>query len=131
MVRLPHRSEIVTALVVIALLWAYIWEVCRERRALAPPSGVDTLAQFAKSMPKPRHLALVENNGTTAFVWIGETSGPFDQPSGPSCYLFDTSGKLLAWQPDTGEGGPLDSWAIAGHSAKEMTLSEAIEENRE
>lgn len=97
------------------LLWACVIKI--EMHALAPPSDAKTFERFSEAMPPATHLAEVTRGGELLIVWIGEYCGPVFLPSGPSCYVFDSTGILRDWTPDTGDGSRFDELAsLAGRS---------------
>lgn len=108
------------------LLSHYFLEVERERARLAPPAGVKDLAAFSTSVSPPRRLTVVQHDGGEYIVWYGELSGPLDKPSGPSCYLFDSDGTLIDWQPETGEGARIDRFLESSSKGREITVQEAL-----
>lgn len=125
--RRSHRSETIALTILLVLIVAYIIEVSRERMSLAPPKGVATLSAFADAMPPPRRLELVRSDGRDFIAWTGDFSGPCDLPSGPSCYVFDDNGKLVDWQAETGDGGPVEKFLLSSVKQMELTLDEALE----
>jgi hypothetical protein len=98
-----------------------------EQNRLAPPEGVDTLDDFAESMPAPTKLAIVEESSTTYVVWIGEYATTWLLPSGPSCYVFDDAGDLLDWDWITGDGQSTTRLCELAWAAEALTVDEAIE----
>lgn len=125
--RRSHRSETITLTILLVLIVAYVFEVSRERMNLTPPQGAATLSAFADAMPTPRRLELVRNNGRDFIAWTGDFSGPCDVPSGPSCYVFNDNGKLVDWQSETGDGGPVEEFLRFSVRQKELTVDEALE----
>jgi hypothetical protein len=128
--RRSHRSEtVVLALplaLTVAFTVAYVFEVRRERSRLAPPEGVATLSAFADVMPPPERLELVHHDGRGYIAWTGALSGPYDVPSGPSCYIFNDKGCLVDWQSETGDGGPVEDFLRSSVKQKQLTLNEAL-----
>ena len=124
--RRSHRTETIVLTVVLALVIGHTLEVSRERNRLAPPRGVTQLSDFAKLAPPPRRLELLQHDGDEYVVWFGELSGPIDLPSGPSCYLFDRHGELVKWQPETGDGGPVEEILRSSSRAGEISLEDAV-----
>lgn len=124
--RRTRLMETITLLFCFILAIAYPFEVVRERRKLAPPKDVTTLVAFADQMPPPRGLALIRHDGNEYIAWRGELSGPVDLPSGAACYLFDTNGNLFKWQPETGDGGPVDDILKSSEALRTLTLQEAV-----
>ena len=128
--RHPHRSETVVLTLLLVLIVAYVFEVRRERLRLAPPQGVATLSAFVDAMPPPQRLELVHNDGHGYIAWTGNLSGPCDLPSGPSCYIFNDNGHLVDWQPETGDGGPVEDFLRSSVKQKQLTLDEALRMTR-
>lgn len=124
--RRSHLSETTVLTVLLTLFIAWVFEVRRERLNLAPPPGVATLSEFADTMPPPLRLELFQNDGRHYIVWTGELSGPVDVPSGHSCYIFDESGHLIDWQPETGDGGPVEDFLDSSAKKRPLTLDEAL-----
>jgi len=124
--RCSHRSETAVLTLLLALIVAYVVEVRRERLGLAPPQGVATLSAFADAMPPPQTLDLVHHDGHAYIAWTGDLSGPFDLPSGPSCYIFNDDGDLVDWQPETGDGGPVEDFLRSSVKQQQLTLDEAL-----
>ena len=124
--RRSHRSETMALSVVLAAVIGYPLEVQRERNRLAPPRGVHQFSDFASAGRRPRRIELVRHDGGEYLVWFGALSGPIDVPSGPSCYLFDKNGELLDWQPETGDGGPVERFLSSSSRAGEIGLEEAL-----
>lgn len=108
----------------------WVWLAVAEQKRLSPPQAVNTLLKFADAMPSPRRLAIVEEAGEKRVVWIGE-SGHWSLPSGPACYVFDGSGKLLEWNTETGDGQPTTRFLQPAWNAKQLTVMEAIESIRD
>lgn len=124
--RRARLEETITMATLLLLIAGYLWESRREKLALMPPPGVETITDFAARMPAPRRLELVQQGGRDYLVWFGETSGPIDIPSGPSCYLFDADGKLLDWQLETGDGGRVEKFLQSSTKVRELTVEEAV-----
>lgn len=78
--------------VVTILVWAEV--AATERARLTPKSNDMTLMEFAASMQPPQGLAVVDDDGSSKIVWVGETA-MWSLPSGPACYVFDAKGRLV------------------------------------
>jgi hypothetical protein len=124
--RRTHRTETIVLICLLLVFFGYFWEVGREHRSLAPPRGVATLAQFADVMSAPQSLQLVRYGDRNYIVWTGERTGPFDIPSGPSCYIFDDNGELVDWTSETGEDGSVDKFVRSSEKQPELTVEEAL-----
>ncbi|MFO1019083.1 MAG: hypothetical protein U0903_00060 [Planctomycetales bacterium] len=110
-------------LAVVIFVWGYV--AYGEIAKLTPPSQDITLQQFVAKMPPPKRLAIVQHGGALKIVWIGETA-LIAIPSGPSCYVFDSHGKLLDWAWETGEGGPIDAFFSAACEHTPLTIDQAL-----
>lgn len=124
--RRSHRTETVVLTAVLAVALGYPLEVIRERNQLAPPRGVSHLPEFAKVEPPPRWLELVRHDGNDYVAWYGAHTGPFDVPSGPSCYLFDSKGEFIDWQAETGDGGPVETFLRSSSRISKISLEDAL-----
>ena len=98
-----------------------------ERTILgAVGSQVVDIRDFARQMPPPTCLYLAEADGRTHIVWIGgESRGPIPS-SGPACYFFDSTGKMVDWRDETGEGHPIDRFFDQRPDVDQMTLDDAF-----
>jgi len=132
--RKTHLKETVWLSLITILLFAYLWESHREFQALAPPINVTTIDEFSKSMPPPQHLRLIDAidvSGKQLIAWSGDLAGPLSLPSGRACYLFDNRGQLIDWQPETGDGGPVDDVIRTSKVVRTLTLAEALQMTQE
>ena len=114
---------LVFVLAICAFFCADVWQLGK----LAPPAGVTTVSEFAKLMPPPKRLAIVEDHGQPTVVWIGEHASFPALPSGPPCYQFDQHGNLIDWCSDSGEGHRLDGIAGRAYQQPRITVEEAIQ----
>lgn len=106
----------------------FLHERLADRR-VAPPSAGCLLSEFAKTAAPPDRLAVVERDGERWLVWGGLVPR-FTIRSGPPCYVFGRDGRLTAWTPETGEGGPLDHFKTEAHEAGPISLDEALRWSR-
>lgn len=96
---IPRRlfsSGRAVVLACIAGIACYGWLAYRTYQELAPPQGIDTLAEFRAFLPEPRSIVRIDDHGLTRIVVMGE------QPlvlfsEAPAAYLFDAEGNLLDW----------------------------------
>jgi len=113
------RSVILLALVV-GYFAHHLWVLHR----LEPSTDTQTLAAFAERMPPPSRLALADAEGGRYVVWIGDWPQAF--VSGPPCYVFDSSGRLVDWSVDTGDDHHLIYFChLAGYN-REISLDDAL-----
>ena len=80
-------------------------------------------------MPAPQKLVRLSGFHPVRFVWIGPARGSwnvFDVPSGPPCYVFDGSGRLVDWSHDVGDDHHLDRYVQAARNAPSITVQQAM-----
>jgi len=118
------RSVVLCILVPTVCLGLWAWVIKLEMDAMSPPPNVKTFEEFATVMPPPARLALVRHGTEFFVVWVGDYCGPVFVPSGPACYLFDSSGTLLQWTPDTGDGSALDDFATEAGWRPNQTIED-------
>jgi len=81
-----------------------LWHHARIDRTLKPPQGVESLEAFAERMPPPQFLRAMKQGKKDFLVWTGPYPGHFIVPrSGPPGYVFDETGRLVAWSLDQGD----------------------------
>jgi hypothetical protein len=103
--------------------WWVAVDLADERR-LRPPDPVTTLAEFAAVWSEPRHLPIVPHRRKAYVVWVGESKETGG--SGPSAYVFDSRGLLLAWKCETGGEGPVEVFMSECYKYPRVTVEEAI-----
>jgi hypothetical protein len=123
-IRLRNFVLLVGILSLAMVFWVLL--AATEIKRLSPPPGVNTLIEFAAVMPPPRRLAMVNVAKEERIVWIGE-SGTWSLPSGPACYVFDRSGRLLEWSAETGDGQRTTRVVRLAWDADQLTVKEAID----
>jgi hypothetical protein len=124
--RHAYRIETCCLAGVFICLAMFKMENARSRLSLAPPAGVTTLTRFADRMPPPRQLELYLQDGRRYIAWHGERMSLLTFPSGPSCYLFDDRGQLVDWQPETGDGGPVQRFLSDSVQEQAISVDEAL-----
>lgn len=90
-------------------------------RRLAPTPQTSSINAFARVQPAPRHLAVVRRN----IVWIGPIAWE-TLPSGPSCYVFDSDGKLTAWCIEINDGDPFTDLAHEALASRNISVADAL-----
>ena len=109
----------------VALIAVLIFVGARDMQSLAPPPNATTLTTFADLMPEPTRLAQIEDAGETKIVWVGDTA-MWAFPSGPSCYIFDSNGKLIEWDASTGDGEPTTRYLQPAWNSEPLTIDQAL-----
>ena len=97
-----HKLGLLVVLLAIVMALAPTF-VRWRRNSFKPPEGVTTLADFAKAESPPRRLAAVKVNDDDYYVWLGQYV-VLAAPSGPSCFVFNSKGRLVAYTATTGDG---------------------------
>ena len=97
-----------------------------RRQTFRPPDDVATLPALARAGEPRKRLARVELLGKVFYVWLGRTVW-LAAPSGPSCYVFDARGELVAFTATTGDL-ELSEYCDAAWQRPEITLDDALKE---
>lgn len=108
-----------------AVLGGWIFIDFRDLQSLAPPPNANTLASFAEQMPAPKRVAQVDDDGVPKIVWVGDTA-KWALVSGPPCYVFDASGKLIEWNASTGDVEPTTRYLQPARDSDPLTAEQAI-----
>jgi hypothetical protein len=94
----------------VAFVFVVVMEI-RMRRAVVPPAGVDTFAEFLGWHPEPWGFAMLEVSGVKYLLAYGDSKSVLMMNSGTSAYVFDESGKMVDWTSDSGDDGRFrDKW---------------------
>ena len=92
------------------------------------PESVTTYHQFLETMPEPAELELVKVSGHSYLLVIGPLAGGLALPSGPPAYVFDSTGRLVAWTLDSGEDPDFTSrWWLPSNPRRSITSEQARE----
>lgn len=121
-----RRGWIVVLALLVSIAATNFLAIAVECRRLAPPEFVNDLKSFAALMPAPRKLCVVGQGADRSVVWIGRSASVLALPSGPSCYVFDSNGRLQAWAPMTGDGSDVDVQFNASLGRPSVSVEEAI-----
>lgn len=98
--RLAHgRSVLIKRMAFVIAAW-FLFELIAPQCAV-PPSSVTTFDQFVEWKPRPR-LSLNQRGDETVLVAVGGFNG-LALRSGPPCYVFDRTGRLIEWSRDMGD----------------------------
>lgn len=124
-----HKSVIMSLLALALVVGFPIGAGFYQRRKLALPSHVDTLAEFSANMPQPKKVVVFEKDGWSYVEVIGlPPSFPVTPvPSGPPAYVFDSNGHINYWTVDIGDDA--EYWAKWRHRAnsREVSMKDALE----
>jgi len=118
------RYRFACLIAIFFVVFAWIFLASAELKRLTPPETATNIRSFAECMPKPQRVARINDAGKTRIVWIGDTAS-WALPSGPSCYIFDASGKLIEWNATTGDGEPTTRYLQQAYQSPPMTVQDA------
>ena len=90
------RRWIIAILLIGAWLGHHAWSQAR----VTPPSHVRTFEDLVR-WRSPKRVMLFETEGRTWLIAYGPGAGIM--PSGPSAYVFDSTGRLVDWAVDSGD----------------------------
>jgi hypothetical protein len=88
-----------------------------------PPASMRTFDDFLAWQTKSRWLGLTQENGETFIVARGPDAGT--SQSGPTVYVFDSSGRYLDWTTARGDDPPFDQKWPHASGAREISLQQA------
>jgi len=112
------------SLLFLTIFAVWLFTEYRVRKASSPPSPSCTVKELANKISAPKRLSIINDQDNQRLVWIGGGT-TYLLSSGPPCYIFDDSGKLVEWCFDTMEGWEKD-WVVgAAYEAESLTLEEA------
>lgn len=97
-----RRVEIFGALMLLCVATVYLVHDHRATTNATPPSKHCTLEDLLGKVPPPQRIVKLRDGDIPIIVCIG-TVPPWTIRSGPPCYLFDESCRLVDWTPQTGE----------------------------
>ena len=124
-----HKSTIMSLLALALVMGFPVGSGFYQRRKLALPSHVQTLAEFSANMAKPEKVVVFEKDGSSYVEVIGRPPRYFavPVPSGPPVYIFDSSGHVRYWTVDVGDTAEYrDDWLNRTNS-REVSIHEALE----
>ena len=111
-------------IVILLLIATWIATEWLMYRRTVPPSNVANIDSFLKWRPSTEQFTILASDNRHLMA-TGAPSGVL--PSGSSAYVFDDSGKLVAWSADIGDDPKFDEKWQAQHSlgiAKTLTRAE-------
>ncbi len=121
-----RRELILGVLTLCSLFLVYLLYDHFIIQSQSPPSERCSLSELLEKIGPPARLSFINEDNQDQIVWIGHTSS-LAVRSGPPCYLFDTSGHLIAWTSETSEGGRFDNIIMRAYAQPPITLDEARE----
>ena len=102
-----------------------------QRRKLALPGHVHTLAEFSANMAKPEKVVVFEKDGSSYVEVIGRRPRPrylaVPVPSGPPAYIFDSTGQIKYWTVDLGDTAEYSEVWQNRTDSREVSIQEALE----
>ena len=102
-----RRVEVFGALTLLCVATAYLVHDHRANTSVSPPSKHCTLEDLLAKVPPPQRIVKLRDGDTPFIVCFGSVP-PWTIRSGPPCYLFDESCRLVDWTPQTEEGWRFD-----------------------
>ena len=74
-----------------------------------PMGKFSTVSEYLGSGRTPKNVSSLSTNGSTFFIAYGRMDDCWLAiPSGPPAYVFDESGRLVAWCQDVGDSDSFD-----------------------
>ncbi len=97
------KKALITLAVVIILLGVWIFFAVLWYQSVTP--GGPTLTEHLTKFPAPERQRAFTQDGQKYLVLDGALHPLPRFPSGPPLYIFDSSGLLADWTPDSGDSG--------------------------
>ncbi len=91
-----------------------------------PPTPVMSYREFEDLMPVPAEFALLSVNDTTFLQVTGPVSWGLAATSGPPVYIFDATGVLVAWTPDSGDDPSFSSVWLRHDTRRAISSAQAV-----
>lgn len=94
--------------IILAVLLFASWLLAEYlmHRRVVPPKNVTSLQTFLAWRPSTEHFAVTRTDGDEHLIAYGPNGALL--PSGPSAYVFDSSGHLVDWSADVGDSPRFD-----------------------
>jgi hypothetical protein len=119
------RKLLVTALAFAALLAGWATFAAVEIGKLRPPN--EFLADFRAAMPEPREWRTFSKDDTKYLAAFGPARSPITFPSTEPVYVFDRTGRLVAWTLDEGDDPNFHRRWPAAFASEKVTRDVAAE----
>jgi hypothetical protein len=102
-VKLNATAKSLLGLAVLVML--YFAVVCFDRSTTNPGAQGQSIDDFLKAKRAPQKVERIEKEGQSYLFVTGRMSPLWivTVPSGPPCYVFNASGRLVDWTSDVGD----------------------------
>lgn len=98
------RKEFVLGLVLIGIPgFAWIGSELRWARINSPHGRFTCASQYLATGRLPSRVAKITSNGSRFWIAYGPMDHWLAVPSGSAAYVFDESGRMVAWSRDSGD----------------------------
>ncbi len=84
---------------------AWLGSELRWARINSPAGKFCTASEYLATGRLPSRVTTITTNGSTFFIAYSPMDSRLAIPSGPAAYVFDESGRMIAWSRDTGDDG--------------------------
>ena len=115
----------VILLTIFSLIPLYFIASCMMHHAVTPPSHVIDVHTFLRWAPSTDRIKVLSLDEETFYLAYGMGSSPL--PSGPSAYVFDSTGHMVDWSSDMGDDGSFQRKWKPYDSEKRITATQLIE----
>jgi hypothetical protein len=80
-----------------------VYSEIRWAKINSPVGKFTNVTEYVAHGRQPSRVTSVEKKGKTYFIAHGPLDTWLATPSGPAAYVFDESGRMVHWSPDTGD----------------------------
>lgn len=133
--KIPTKYEWIVAIIIVGFISMYASDLSRNRwnSLNNPKDKFSNVSEYLAQGRLPSHITKVEKQGTTFFIAYSSTEDMgLYVPSGLAAYVFDETGNMVQWSPDTETDKPfVKQWLKSQEqsSLKELKLLESQQSN--
>ena len=103
---MPKRRWVATSvftIVIVLVIGGWIVSEIRWRRINDPTDKFTNIVEYLAHGRLPSRVAKVKMQEATIFIAYSPMDTWLAIPSAPAAYVFDDSGTMIQWSPDTGD----------------------------
>jgi hypothetical protein len=100
------RKELIVCLFLVGITGiAWLGSEVRWARINSPQGKFASVREYLAARRLPSRVSMLTTNGSRFYIAYSPMDSKLAVPSGPAAYVFDESGRIVAWSRDTGDDG--------------------------
>lgn len=112
--RIPRKEFVFGLLFLVIPGIAWIGSELRWARINSPNGRFASASEYLAAGRLPSRVAKITSNGSRFWIAYGPMDHWLAMPSGSAAYVFDESGRMVAWSRDSGDGVAFQrSWPMS------------------